>query len=105
MESLPKIRRDVSSQSNSHQVSISHMDLDLHIDFPNKSVKGHADLTLHIHDSSSTQLILDVTSLKVKSVTDLSSNQALDHSLAEPHKVSVLGSALTIQLGKTPLRI
>ena len=90
---------DVSSLSNPHEVSISHMDLDLHIDFPTKSVRGYADLTLKIQDPDhSTKLVLDVTTLKIKSVTDLSDNQALKTSLAEPNKI--LGTAFTIELGK-----
>ena len=98
METLSKVPKDVSSQSNPHEISISHMDLDILIDFPNKSVKGHADLTLKIQDPNSTRLVLDVTTLKIKSVTDLSDNQALKTSLAEPNKI--LGTAFTIELGK-----
>jgi len=100
MESISKSTRDPSSQSNPHEISISHVDFDLRIDFPTKSVKGHADLTLKVHDSNATKLILDATTLKINSATDLSDNETLKVSVSELNKI--LGHAVTIDLGKKP---
>ena len=85
---------DYHSLSNPQQVIVSHISLDLSVDFDTKRIAGTAKLTYAKKDSSATTLILDTKDLKIKSVS--SGGNDLAYSLEDSD--SHLGSALKITL-------
>lgn len=92
-------QKDSSSHSNPEEISISHVDFNLRVDFKTKTIGGYADLTLQINDPTRSKLILDITTLKIESVTDLSDGKPLKYSFSELNKI--LGYALTIELARS----
>lgn len=89
--------KDTHSYSNPEQAIVTHIDLDLNVDFDNRVLSGLAELKFTKTDPSAGQLILDTNALTIKRVW--SGDEELEFTLkpADP----VLGSALEIELPST----
>lgn len=92
---------DYHSYANPESVTLTHIDLDLTVDFSAKILHGTADLQFKKVETSATTLILDTRELDIKSVT--ANGQALPFTLnqGEPH----MGAALEITLPASGNRI
>ncbi|MBC7983455.1 MAG: aminopeptidase, partial [Candidatus Obscuribacterales bacterium] len=56
---------DAHSFSNPHEVRVTHVGLDLRVDFDSKKLIGHVDLRLDRVNPAATELILDTRELTV----------------------------------------
>lgn len=88
---------DAYTYANYNEVKVTHVYLDLSVDFDNKSLKGFADLSLQWETDKTSQVILDTRDLVIQKV--LAKNQKgdwkkLTYSLAA--RDDVLGAKLTI---------
>ncbi|AUD78989.1 aminopeptidase [Kangiella profundi] len=89
---------DDHTYGNLHEVDLKHLDLDLTVDFEEKSLKGFVDLSFERLKDNVSELILDTRDIDVSKV-ELNKNDqwiAGDFELAE--KDEVMGSKLTIKL-------
>ncbi|MBD3667768.1 MAG: M1 family metallopeptidase [Kangiella sp.] len=89
---------DDHTYGNLHEVDLKHLDLDLTVDFEEKSLKGFVDLSFERLKDNVSELILDTRDIDVSKV-ELNNNDqwiAGDFELAE--KDEVMGSKLTIKL-------
>lgn len=94
---------DPHSYAQPQQVVVSHIDLDLKVDFPHRQLDGVATLTLDWKDASAQNLVLDTEALKIASVEALDGNghaHPLKYALAG--SVPNMGSKLTISAPKHP---
>ncbi|QYJ77854.1 M1 family metallopeptidase [Shewanella acanthi] len=89
------LNRDYHSFANSDQIQVTHLSLDLSVDFDTQLVAGSATLSLTYLDEKVTELWLDSRELKIQSVVT-ESNQALAFSFTETS--DILGQKLCIQL-------
>ena len=88
---------DDLTYSNYDDVKISHLYLDLHVDFDNKALKGFAELDLDWKNNKTTQVILDTRDLIIDRVLVKSAENnwhAINHQLAP--RDDVMGAKLTI---------
>lgn len=88
------VGKDYHSQSNPEEVSVTHLKLDLGVDFTRKVLAGSAELTYLRKQENAKQLVLDTKELQISNVS--SAGQALEFYLREPDPV--LGTALVINL-------
>lgn len=101
--------RDPHSYSNSHQVRVSHLDLDWDVLFDEKILRGSVVLTLERKPTDGTApLVLDTRGLKIEKAETSADGGAFSPArfeLGAPDKI--LGSALTIALapGATRARV
>lgn len=86
--------KDYHSLANPEAVLVSHISLDLTVDFEQKVLRGSATLDYEKRDSSATQLVLDTNDLTINRVS--SDGQELTFDLQSDD--SFLGSALTVDL-------
>lgn len=93
---LPKIEsgKDYHSYSNPYEVKVSHIDLDVEVDFATKQIKGEAKLSFNRVDKRAQQLVLDTSKLDIKRV--YTGDGALHFTLGKHDPM--LGSPLTIDL-------
>ena len=89
-----QIGRDYHSLSNPEQVKVTHLSLDLDVDFDQRIIRGTAKLDYQKVDSKATTLILDTSDLTINSVS--SNAKPLEFTLQAED--SFLGSALEIVL-------
>lgn len=87
--------RDVHSRGNPAQCRVTHLVLDLAVDFDAKRLHGTATLSLERKDSSA-PLILDTKGMTIEGVASAKLGKPLTFRLGEPDPI--LGSALTIDL-------
>ncbi len=85
---------DVHSFSNASAVAVTHVTLDLSVDFDARQLAGSATLTLDNRTKTGT-LVLDTRQLTVESVT-LDDGSAASFELGSPD--AILGSTLTISV-------
>jgi leukotriene-A4 hydrolase len=95
------VAKDYHSLSNPEQVIVTHIALDLTVDFEQKVMRGTAALDYQKVDSTATVLVLDSKELSINKVT--SGGQALAFTLQSGD--SFLGSALEITLPADNARI
>lgn len=89
-----KSGEDYHSYANTDQVLVTHLDLDLSVDFTQKRLSGEVKLTYKkLHDKADT-LILDTRDISVLSVT--ADGKTLEYQLAKADPN--MGSALSISL-------
>ena len=94
---------DPHSYAQPQDVVVSHVDLNLEVDFPHRQLDGTATLTLDWKNASAQDLVLDTENLKIASVEALDADghaSALEYELAAT--VPNMGSKLTIAAPKHP---
>ncbi|GAB3779601.1 M1 family metallopeptidase [Dyella agri] len=97
---------DPHSYAQPDQVVVTHLDLDLKIDFPHKQLDGVATLKLDWKNPKAVSLVLDTRDLKIASIDALDADgktQTLKYALASSDKE--LGSKLTIETPKHPAQV
>lgn len=92
---------DLHSFARPHQVRVTHLDLDLTLDFGRKVAFGHAGLTLDRSDLAA-PLVLDSQDLTIEQVTD-DAGMPLHWSLGAPDPI--LGRPLEVRLGDATSRV
>ncbi|MFT6343924.1 MAG: leukotriene A-4 hydrolase/aminopeptidase [Paraglaciecola sp.] len=89
-----KVGKDYHSFANPESIKVTHLSLDLTVDFANKVLVGTAQLDFEKVDANATLLILDTRDLTINSVT--AKDKAVNFDLASVD--SFLGAALTIDI-------
>ncbi|WP_339725268.1 M1 family metallopeptidase [uncultured Paraglaciecola sp.] len=89
-----EVGKDYHSFGNPESIKVTHLTLDLTVDFAKKVLLGTAQLDFQRVDSRATQLIVDTRDLTISSVT--AKGKALNFNLANAD--SFLGAALTIDI-------
>lgn len=103
---LAAYANDPNSYAQPDQVRVTHLDLDLTIDFPHKQLDGRATLKLDWKNPKAQSLVLDTRDLKIAKVEALAADgkaTPLKYALAPRDKV--LGSKLTIATPKRPAQV
>lgn len=103
---LAALANDPHSYAQPDQVVVTHLDLDLKIDFPHKQLDGVATLKLDWKNPQAPALILDTRALTIASVDAVDAGgktQALKYALAPSDKE--LGSKLTIEAPQHPAQV
>lgn len=72
---------DPNSFSRPDEVKVTHMDLELDIDFDTKTLSGHVVLSVEKVNAEANTLILDSRDLTVSMVQDFESKQLLKYEL------------------------
>jgi aminopeptidase N len=94
---------DPHSYAQPDQVRVTHLDLDLKLDFAHKVLNGQATLTLDWKNPKASSLVLDTRDLKIAKVEALDASgkaTALKYALAP--RDAELGSKLTIEAPQHP---
>lgn len=94
---------DPYSYAEPDEVRVTHLDLKLKLDFPQRKLDGRATLTLDWKDSKTTALVLDTRDLNIASIESVDASgksSPLQYALAPRDKQ--LGSKLTIQAPQHP---
>jgi aminopeptidase N len=97
---------DPHSYAQPDQVVVTHLDLDLKIDFPHKQLDGQATLKLDWKNPKAASLVLDTRDLKIAKIDALAADgkaTPLKYALAPRDKQ--LGSKLTITAPKHPAQV
>ena len=97
---------DPHSYAQPDQVVVTHLDLDLKVDFAHKQLDGVATLKLDWKNLAASTLVLDTRDLKITSISALDAGGkaiALKYALAPRDKD--LGSKLTIAAPKHPAQV
>ncbi|MBL4870559.1 MAG: M1 family metallopeptidase [Robiginitomaculum sp.] len=100
------IKHDKFTYANYDQVRVTHLDLDLDVNFDKKILDGMATLDFKRVGVATNELVLDSRDLLIKAVST-----ADDHNEWTPAKYTlgesdvVLGSSLTIQIGNTANKV
>ncbi len=103
---LSAFAADPHSFAQPDQVRVTHLDLDLKIDFPQQQLDGKATLTLDWKNPKATSLVLDTRDLKIASIEGIDAKghaNALKFALAPRDKE--LGSKLTIATPQQPAQV
>lgn len=94
--------KDAWTRARPAEARVTHVDLDLDVDFANKTIGGIATLDV-LAARRAKEIVLDTLDLAIQSITD-EKDRKLAYTLGE--KDEQLGSALTIQLtGAKKIRI
>ncbi len=97
---------DPNSYAQPDQVRVTHLDLDLKIDFPQRQLDGQATLKLDWKNPKAQSLVLDTRDLKIAKIEALGADgkaTALKYALAPRDKQ--LGSKLTIATPTHPAQV
>jgi leukotriene-A4 hydrolase len=97
---------DPNSYAQPDQVRVTHLDLDLKIDFPQRRLDGQATLKLDWENPKAQSLVLDTRDLKIAKIEAVGSDgktTALKYALAPRDKQ--LGSKLTIATPQHPAQV
>ena len=97
---------DPHSYAQPEAVRVTHLDLDLKLDFGKRELAGHATLQLDWKDAKAKDLVLDTRDLKIASVEALDASgkaSPLKYTLAPRDKE--LGSKLTIEAPAHPASV
>jgi leukotriene-A4 hydrolase len=100
---LAAFANDPYSYAQPDEVRVSHLDLQLKLDFAQRQLDGQATLTLDWKDPKATNLVLDTRDLNISSVESVDASgktTVLKYVLAPRDKQ--LGSKLTIQTPQRP---
>jgi leukotriene A-4 hydrolase/aminopeptidase len=89
-----QVGKDYHSFANPESIKVTHLNLDLTVDFAKKVLVGTAQLDFQKVDSNATQLILDTRDLTINSVTSMGNTLNFDLASGD----SFLGAALTIDV-------
>ncbi|MFC5436573.1 M1 family metallopeptidase [Rhodanobacter umsongensis] len=103
---LAAYANDPDSYAQPDQVRVTHLDLDLTIDFPHKQLDGLATLKLDWMNPKAQSLVLDTRDLKIARVEALAADgKATPLSYALAPRDKQLGSKLTIVTPKHPAQV
>lgn len=97
---------DPHSYAQPDQVVVTHLDLDLKLDFPHRQLDGTATLKLDWKNPQAKSLVLDTRDLKIAKIEALTADgkpTALKYALAPRDKQ--LGSKLTIATPQHPAQV
>ncbi|MET3653660.1 M1 family metallopeptidase [Dyella japonica] len=103
---LSAFAADPHSYAQPDQVRVTHLDLDLKVDFPHQQLDGKATLKLDWKDPKAQSLVLDTRDLKIASIEAVDAagkTSALKYALAPSDKE--LGSKLTIATPQHPSQV
>jgi aminopeptidase N len=103
---LAAFANDPHSYAQPDQVVVTHLDLDLKLDFPHRQLDGHATLKLDWKNPQAASLVLDTRDLKIAKIEALGADgkaSPLKYVLAPRDKQ--LGSKLTIATPKHPTQV
>ncbi len=103
---LAAYANDPNSYAQPDQVRVTHLDLDLKIDFPRKQLDGLATLKLDWKNPKAQSLVLDTRDLKIAKIEALGADgraTPLTYALAPRDKQ--LGSKLTIATPRHPAQV
>jgi len=103
---LAAYANDPNSYAQPDQVVVTHLDLDLKIDFPHRQLDGLATLKLDWKNPKAPALVLDTSALKIASVEAVAADgktQPLKYALAPA--VKAMGSKLTIEAPMHPAQV
>jgi leukotriene-A4 hydrolase len=89
-----QVGKDYHSFANPESIKVTHLNLDLTVDFDKKVLVGTAQLNLQRVNANATQLILDTRDLTINSVTAMGNEVNFYLASAD----SFLGAALTIDI-------
>jgi leukotriene A-4 hydrolase/aminopeptidase len=89
-----QVGKDYHSFANPESIKVTHLSLDLSVDFSKKVLLGTAQLDFQRVDPKATQLILDTRDLTIDGVTSM--GKVINYDLANAD--SFLGAALTIEI-------
>ncbi|WP_293749661.1 leukotriene A4 hydrolase C-terminal domain-containing protein [uncultured Paraglaciecola sp.] len=89
-----QVGKDYHSFANPESIKVTHLSLDLTVDFSKKVLLGTAQLDFQRVDPKATQLILDTRDLTIEGVTSM--GKVINYDLANAD--SFLGAALTIEI-------
>lgn len=92
---LTRVMRDIHSFSRPDEAAVTHLILDLSVDFADHRLVGSA--TLHIEHVGASEVVLDTNDLAIGRVV-LDSGKEVDYKLGE--EVKYLGRSLTIPIQK-----
>ena len=98
--------RDYHSFANPQEIRVTHLDLDLKVDFKQRRLSG--SVVHHIQRSADSQtLVLDTRNLDIQSVQQRSDDQWLTAPFVLGEPAGVLGRSLSIELadGVTEVKI
>ena len=97
---------DPYSYAQPGQVRVSHLDLELALDFGAKQLRGDATLTLEWKDASASALVLDTRDLAIKTVSALDADgKAMPLEFTVAPRDKELGSKLTVTAPKHPVKV
>lgn len=97
MASFGKTTNDPHSYARPDQCLVTHIHLEIEIDFQRKVIAGFADITCEKRSDDCSVLVLDTQDLIVRRVQQRQRSKELDFTLAEADPI--LGSKLEVQLG------
>lgn len=103
---LSAFAADPHSYAQPDQVRVTHLDLDLKVDFPHKELDGQATLKLDWKDAKAPSLVLDTRDLKIAKIEGIDAAgkaTSLKYALAPSDKE--LGSKLTIATPQHPSQV
>jgi leukotriene A-4 hydrolase/aminopeptidase len=93
-KNVMQVGKDYHSFANPESIKVTHLTLDLTVDFAEKILMGTAQLDFQKVDPNARQLILDTRDLTINSITALGKEVNFDLSNSD----SFLGAALTIDV-------
>lgn len=100
--------RDVHSYAEPDKVVVTHLALDLRVDFAARTLSGTATLDLEWRDTSARELVLDTRALRIDSVEGFDGGGGGDW-LAAPFDLAavdpIFGSKLTIRLPRAVAKV
>lgn len=96
---------DPHSLANPDEVRVTHVSLDLDVDFEQQALRGTALLHLEVRDTEAGRLVLDTRELDVRAVHDAGAAGpvALPYSFGDAD--DALGTPLVIELGRDTERV
>jgi aminopeptidase N len=98
------VEADRFSHANYNSVRVTHVDLDLDVNFDTKTLVGMATLDFDRINPEATQLVLDTKDLVIKSVTLLGDTPfAADYEQGDYE--ALMGSKLTVEIGDTASQV
>lgn len=96
---------DPHSFGNPHQVRVTHVALDLDVEFERQSLQGSATLDLVRGDAATDRLVLDTRNLDVAAVYDVSGTDRVPLEFALGEAAPDLGAPLTVTLDADTERV
>ncbi|MBT1065420.1 leukotriene A4 hydrolase C-terminal domain-containing protein [Bowmanella sp. Y26] len=89
-----EVSKDYHSFANPEQIKVTHLDLDLDVDFSQHIISGDATIQFQRIEPNASTLILDTRDLSIERVTAMGQDIPFTLADADPH----LGAALSIEV-------